>query len=82
MNLFVANIHNSVNEDALKALFSEFGEVVSARIMTDKLSGYSRGFGFIEMKNDHQGQEAINKLSHAEFFGRKLVVSKARPKSY
>lgn len=82
MNLFVANIDRSVNEDALKALFSEFGEVLSVRLMTDKLSGHSRGFAFIEMLNEGQGHEAIRKLSNAPFFGRNLVVSKARPKVF
>jgi RNA recognition motif-containing protein len=82
MNLFVANIHNSVKEDALKALFAQFGEVVSVKIMTDRMSGYSKGFGFVEMEKEDHGLEAIKKLSNAEFFGRKLVVSKARPKTY
>jgi RNA recognition motif-containing protein len=81
MNLFVANIHNSVKEDALKALFSEFGEVLSVKIMIDRMTGYSKGFGFIEMSNDAHAQQAIQKLSNAEFFGRKLVVSKAKAKA-
>ena len=82
MNLFVANISNSVKEDALRALFTEFGEVISVRIMTDKESGYSKGFGFVEMSNEGQALEAIRKLSNAPFFGKNLVVSKARPKTF
>ena len=81
MNLFVANISRTVKEDALKALFAEFGEVVSAKIINDKFTGESKGFGFVEMSNDSQALEAINKLTNASFFGKNLVVSKARPKT-
>ena len=80
MNLFVANISNTVKAEALKALFSEFGQVSSCKIIGDKLTGESKGFGFVDMDNDNQALEAIRKLTNAEFFGRKLVVSKARPK--
>ncbi|HTF19629.1 MAG TPA: hypothetical protein VK658_16265 [Chryseolinea sp.] len=81
MNLFVANISRTVKDDVLKALFAEFGEVTSAKILTDKYTGESKGFGFVDMHNEKEGLEAIRKLTHAEFFGRKLVVSKARPKT-
>ena len=81
MNLFVANISRTVKEDALKALFAEFGEVVSAKIINDKFTGESKGFGFVEMSNDSQALDAINKLTNANFFGKNLVVSKARPKT-
>ncbi len=81
MNLFVANISKSVKNDALQALFAEFGEVLSAKIITDKYTGESKGFGFVEMENDAQAMEAIKKLTNADFFGRSLVVSKARPKT-
>lgn len=82
MNLFVANISNTVNEEALKALFAEFGEVQSVKIMTDKTTGSSRGFGFVEMNNEKHALDAIRKLTNAPFFGKKLVVSKARPKAF
>jgi RNA recognition motif-containing protein len=81
MNLFIANISRTVKEEALKALFSEFGEVISAKIIGDKHTGESKGFGFVEMKNENQALEAIKKLTNAEFFGKNLVVSKARPKT-
>lgn len=80
MNLFVSNISHIVNQEALKALFSEFGEVTSVKIITDKYTGDSKGFGFVEMQDAGQGQVAINKLNHATFFGKNLIVSKARPK--
>jgi len=80
MNLFVGNISKVVNDDALRGLFEGIGEVISVKILTDKLTGESKGFGFVDMRNEKQALEAIRKLTHAEFFGRKLVVSKARPK--
>lgn len=81
MNLFVANISRTVKDDALKALFSEFGEVTSVKIINDKYTGESKGFGFVEMLNDNQALDAIKKLTNASFFGKNLVVSKARPKT-
>ncbi len=82
MNLFVSNLDHSVNEDALRALFSEFGPVVSVKIIIDKPTGMSKGFGFIEMSNESQAMTAIEKLSNVEYFGRRLSVSKAKPRSY
>ncbi len=81
MNLFVSNISPVVKEDALKMLFSEFGEVRSVKIIGDKFTGHSKGFGFVDMQDDSEAQKAIEKLSNAEFFGKKLIVSKARPKT-
>jgi RNA recognition motif-containing protein len=81
MNLFVANISREVKDEALKALFTEFGEVTSAKIITDKYTGASKGFGFVEMRDERQAADAIKKLTNADFFGKKLVVSKARPKT-
>ena len=81
MNLFVTNISRSVKGDALKALFSEFGQVSSVKIIEDKYTGESKGFGFVEMVSDQQAQDAMKKLTNAEFFGRRLIVSKARPKT-
>lgn len=81
MNLFVANINRAVKEDALRDLFSEFGDVSSVKIIGDRTSGESKGFAFIEMANDNHGLYAIKKLNNAEFFGKRLVVSKARPKT-
>jgi RNA recognition motif-containing protein len=81
MNLFVANISRTVTEDALKALFSEFGKIASVTIVTDKYTGESKGFGFVDMFDDNEAMEAIRRLSRASFFGSKLVVSKAKPKT-
>jgi RNA recognition motif-containing protein len=81
MDLFVANINKTVREDALRALFEEFGNVSSVKILTDKYTGESKGYGFVGMSNENHGLDAIKKLSNAEFFGRKLVVNKAKPKT-
>jgi RNA recognition motif-containing protein len=81
MNLFVANISRIVKDDTLRGLFEKFGEVTSVRIVIDKYNGDSKGFGFVEMPNETQASDAITKLTNAEFFGRKLVVSKARPRT-
>jgi RNA recognition motif-containing protein len=80
MNIYVANIPFKANDDELRALFEEFGEVQSAKIIMDKFTGRSRGFGFVEMPNDAEGQEAINQLHDADFKGMALVVNEARPR--
>ena len=81
MNIFVGSLPFSIKETELKELFEEYGEVVSAKIITDKISGRSKGFGFIEMTNDNEGQEAIKNLNGYEIGGRKIVVNKSEPKS-
>lgn len=80
MNIYVANIPFKANDDELRALFEEFGEVQSAKIIMDKFTGRSRGFGFVEMPNDAEGQEAIAQLHDADFKGMALVVNEARPR--
>jgi len=79
MNIFVSNINYATKEYELQDLFSEFGEVSSAKIITDKETGRSRGFGFIEM-NDEEGQQAIDALNQKEFNGKVLNVSEAKPR--
>ena len=80
MNLFVANISRSANEEALRSLFTEFGEVISVKIISDRETGQSKGFGFVEMLNANEAQTALEKLTNADFWGRNLVVSKAHAK--
>lgn len=77
--LFVGNIAYSVSEESLRELFSQFGEVLSAKIIIDRESGRSKGFGFIEMSSDEEAQAAIDALHEKEFEGRDLVVNVARP---
>ncbi|MCR5077106.1 MAG: RNA-binding protein [Prevotella sp.] len=80
MNIFVSNINFRTQEESLFNLFSNFGEVASAKIITDRETGRSRGFGFVEMNNDTEGQAAIDNLNGKEFDGKILNVSVARPR--
>src|SRR5690242_5658294 len=81
MNIYVANIPFKATEDELKGLFEEFGEVTLAKIILDKFTQRSRGFGFIEMSDDSAARQAITSLNGADFMGKNLVVNEARPKS-
>jgi RNA recognition motif-containing protein len=77
--LYVGNLTYSVTEDKLQELFSQHGSVVSARVITDKFSGRSKGFGFVEMGSDEEAEKATAALNGTEFEGRTIVVSEARP---
>jgi RNA recognition motif-containing protein len=77
--LYVGNLPFSLNEAALEALFQTFGEVVSAKIITDRDTGRSKGFGFVEMKSETAAAEAIRALHQSDLQGRPLTVSEARP---
>ncbi len=81
MNIYVGNLSYSVTEDDLKNVFNEFGEVSSASIITDKYSGRSKGFGFIEMPNDSEASEAINSLNESDLKGRNMRVNEAKPRT-
>jgi len=78
--LYVGNISYDSTEDGLKELFSEAGNVESASIVTDRYSGRSRGFGFVEMSTEDEAKKAIEMFDGKELDGRKLVVNEARPK--
>ncbi|MCB0584469.1 MAG: RNA-binding protein [Phaeodactylibacter sp.] len=80
MNIFVAKLSYDTHEDTLRETFEEFGEVSSAKIIMDKFTGRSKGFGFVEMPNDDEAQAAINELNDSELDGRTIVVKKARPR--
>ncbi|NLO90594.1 MAG: RNA-binding protein [Elusimicrobia bacterium] len=77
--LYVGGLPFSVTENQLSELFSAHGQVASAKIISDKMTGQSRGFGFVEMSDDGQAAEAINKLNGSTFEGRALIVNEARP---
>ena len=80
MNIYVANIPWKASEDQLKTLFAAYGEVSSAKIIMDKVTQRSRGFGFVEMADDSAGKQAITSLNGADFLGKNLVVNEARPR--
>ena len=77
--LYVGNLSYSVNDNSLQQAFSEFGSVQSAKVMTDRDSGRSKGFGFVEMSSDAEAQAAISGMNGQNFEGRDAVVNEARP---
>ncbi|MBI5400999.1 MAG: RNA-binding protein [Candidatus Yonathbacteria bacterium] len=77
--LYVGGIPYSTTEDDLKAAFAVFGEVLSSAIIIDKMTGRSKGFGFIEMANDADADKAIAEMNGKDFQGRTLTVNEARP---
>lgn len=81
MNIFVSNLSFRMDQDSLKELFENFGEVSSCKIMTDKFTGKSRGFGFVEMPNDDDAQKAIDGLNEKDVDGRNISVSVAKPRT-
>lgn len=78
--LYVGNLPYSVKDDALRDLFSSYGNVLSASIIFDRMSGRSKGFGFVELEDDSEAERAISEMNEKEVEGRKIVVSVARPK--
>ncbi len=80
MNIYVSNISWGTASESLLEHFAQFGEVSSANIITDRETGRSRGFGFVEMPNDEEAQRAIEELNGKEFEGKVLNVNVARPK--
>lgn len=80
MNMYVSNLSFHTNDEALKELFSEFGTVSSAKVINDRETGRSRGFGFVEMDSDTEAQEAIKNLNNKEVEGRSMSVSVAKEK--
>jgi len=81
MNIYVGNLPREANEDDLRQAFEAYGQVASAKIITDKFTGASRGFGFVEMPNSPEAQSAINGLDGTDLKGRALKVNEARPRS-
>ena len=80
MNMYVGNLSYEMSEENLRSEFAEYGEVQSAKIITDKFTGRSRGFGFVEMNSDDEGKKAMEELNGKDIEGRELVVNEARPR--
>ena len=80
MNIFVGNLAFTTTDEELRALFEVHGAVETVRILTDRETGRSRGFGFVEMPNDAEAQEAIAELHGATIGGRQLTVNETRPR--
>ena len=77
MNIYVGSLHFKMSEAELKEVFEEYGEVTSAKIIIDKYSGKSKGFGFVEMPNDAEAKKAIEELNGAEVSGRNIIVNES-----
>ena len=80
MNIYVGNLRYNLTEDALKEIFEEYGEVTVVKIIRDKFSGESKGFGFVEMTSADEAKKAIEELNGKDFDGRSLRVNEARPR--
>lgn len=77
--LYVGNLPFSTTDESLREHFTQAGNVESAKIITDRMSGRSKGFGFVEMSSDAEASEAVNRLNGSDFGGRPLTVAEARP---
>jgi RNA recognition motif-containing protein len=80
VNIYVGNLSWSMTNEDLAALFQQYGSVSSAKILTDKFTGRSKGFGFVEMENADEANAAISALNDSDIQGRKIVVNEAQPK--
>jgi len=80
MNIFISNLNFKVGDSDLQQLFEEYGEVSSAKVVTDRYTGRSRGFGFVEMPDNEVAQRAISELNQVEFDGKVITVNEARPR--
>jgi len=80
MNLYVSNLSFDVEDQDLKSLFDAYGTVTSCKVIKDRDTGRSRGFGFVEMSNKEEGLKAISELNNSEFEGKNISVNEARPK--
>jgi|WetSurMetagenome_2_1015567.scaffolds.fasta_scaffold118874_3 RNA recognition motif-containing protein len=81
MNIYVSNLSYSTTSEGLQGLFAGYGEVTSANIITDRETGRSRGFGFVEMPSDDDANKAIKELNETDFEGNTIKVNVARPKT-
>jgi RNA recognition motif-containing protein len=81
MNIYVGNLPYNLTDDELRAAFAAFGNVTSAKIIMDKYSGRSKGFGFVEMDNDSEAEQAIKSLDNSDMKGRNLRVNQAKPRA-
>ncbi|GHV66564.1 RNA-binding protein [Bacteroidia bacterium] len=80
MNIYISNLSYGVSDTDLKDLFAEYGDISSAKVITDRETGRSRGFGFVEMPNDEQAQKAIDELNQATYDGKVINVNVAKPR--
>lgn len=82
MNIYVGNLPFNLGEEDLREIFEEYGEVSSSKIIVDKFSGRGKGFGFVEMDNDEEANNAIKELNNAEVGGRNIKVNESKPRQH
>ena len=80
MNIFVGNLNYRVSAESVEEKFAEYGEVSSCKLITDRETGRAKGFGFVVMDNDEEGQAAVDALNETDLMGRNMVVNEARPR--
>jgi RNA recognition motif-containing protein len=80
MNIYISNLSYSASDDNLNELFASFGEISTAKVIFDKYTNKSRGFGFVEMSNDEEAAKAIEELNQTDHMGKTINVSEAKPK--
>ncbi|MEN8117513.1 MAG: RNA-binding protein [Bacteroidota bacterium] len=80
MNIYVGNLPFNLGEEDLKEIFEEYGAVASTKIISDKFTGRSKGFGFVEMESDDEANNAIKELNNAEVAGRNIKVNESKPR--
>lgn len=80
MNIFIGSLPFSVKDDELMQIFAEYGEVASAKVITDKFTGRSKGFGFVTIEDEAAAKKAVEELNGAELSGRTIVVNEAKPR--
>ncbi|WP_303922804.1 RNA-binding protein [Draconibacterium sediminis] len=80
MNIYIGNLPFNMGEEDLREIFEEYGEVASSKIIMDKFTGRSKGFGFVEMEDDSEANKAIEELNNAEVAGRNIKVNESKPR--
>ena len=81
MNIYVGNLNYRLQEDDLREVFANYGEVTSVKLISDRITGRAKGFGFVEMANDEQGKQAVENLDGSELMDREMRVNEARPRN-
>jgi RNA recognition motif-containing protein len=81
MNIYVGNLNYRLQEDDLREVFANYGEVTSVKLISDRITGRAKGFGFVEMANDDEGKQAVENLDGSELMDREMRVNEARPRN-
>ena len=80
MNLYISNLSYNISDEDLRQLFADYGEITSAKVIMDRETGRSRGFGFVELRDDELAKEAIEELNQASYDGKVINITEARPR--